>query len=191
MTKTLKKLIAGPFVLIAAIIVLFEEWLWDDLQRVAAAIGNLPLFRQIESLISGLPPYAALALFGAPSLLLIPVKLAALYFIAHGQPMLGLMTAIAAKIAGTALVARLFVLTQPNLLRIGWFAWLHARFLAFKTRIHEAIKSTGIYRAAHRLHLRMRAALAEFFRNRRNIWRSRWDAAIRLSRKGRQSKEGQ
>src|SRR5262245_2653656 len=109
MTKRLKQLLAAPFVLIAAIIVLFEEWLWDDLQRMAAAIGRLLIFRRLESLIAGLPPYAALALFGAPSLLLIPVKLAALYFIAHGQPLLGLLTAIAAKIGGTAMVARIFV----------------------------------------------------------------------------------
>src|SRR5262245_66211540 len=115
MKKFLKRLLAAPFVLIAAVIVLFEEWLWDDLQRIAAAIGRLPLLRQAESLIAGLPPYAALAMFGAPSLLLIPVKLAALYFIAHGQPMLGLMTAIAAKIAGTAVVARVFVLTRRDL----------------------------------------------------------------------------
>ncbi len=190
MKKLLKQLLAAPFVLIAAIIVLFEEWLWDDLQRVAAAIGHLPLLRQFESLIAGLPPYAALALFGAPSLLLIPVKLAALYLIAHGQPILGLTTVIAAKIAGTALVARIFVLTQPNLVRINWFAWLYTRFQSFKTRIHAAIKSTSIYKAAHRLGLRMRTALAEFSRRRRTIWRSRWEAAIRLSRKGRQSKEG-
>ena len=188
MKKQLKRLLAAPFVLIAAIIVLFEEWLWDDLQRIAAAIGRLPLLHQVESFVAGLPPYAALALFGAPSLLLFPVKLAALYLIAHGQPMLGLMTVIAAKIAGTALVARIFVLTQPNLLRIGWFSWLYSRFTAFKTRIHEAIKSTGVYKAAHRLRLRMRAALAELSRKRRTLWRSRWEAALKLSRRWRQSK---
>ena len=190
MKRLLKRLLAAPFVLIAAILVLFEEWLWDDLQRLAAAIGRLPLLRQIESLIASLPPYVALAMFGAPSLLLIPVKLAALYFIAHGQPMLGLMTAIGAKIAGTALVARIYTLTHSNLLRIGWFAWLHAWFLAFKTRIHEEIKSSVIYRAARRLGLRMRVAAAEFFSKRRTLWRSRWEAAIKLSRRWRQSKEG-
>jgi hypothetical protein len=190
MAKLLKRLLAAPFVLIAAIIVLFEEWLWDDLQRIAAAIGRLQLFRQLESLIAGLPPYAALALFAAPSLLLIPVKLAAFYFIAHNQPMLGLLTGIAAKVAGTALVARIFVLTQPKLMSIGWFAWLYERFMVFKTRIHEAIQSTKIYKAAHRQSQRMRAALVEFSRNRRTIWRSRWEAAIRLSRKWRHSKEG-
>jgi len=183
MKKRLKRLLAAPFVFITAIIVLLEDWLWDDLQRIAAAIGHLPLFRQVESLIAGLPPYGALAMFGAPSLLLIPVKLAALYFIAHGQPALGLMTAIGAKIAGTALVARIYTLTHPNLLRIGWFAWLHERFVAFKTRIYDAIKSTSVYKAAHRLRLRMRAALAEWSRRRRTLWRSRWEAALKLSRR--------
>jgi hypothetical protein len=190
MKRLLKRLLAAPFVLIAAIVILFEEWLWDDLQRIAAAIGRLPLLRQIESLIASLPPYVALAMFAAPSLLLIPLKLAALYFIAHGQPILGLVTAIGAKIAGTALVARIYTLTHSNLLRIGWFAWLHAWFLTFKTRIHEAIKSSGIYKEARRLGLRMRAAAAEFFSKRRTLWRSRWEAAIKLSRRWRQSKEG-
>jgi hypothetical protein len=190
MKPLLKRLLAAPFVLIAAIVVLFEEWLWDDLQRIAAAIGRLPLLHQVESLIAGLPPYAALAMFGAPSLMLFPVKLAALYFIAHGHPILGLMIAIVAKIAGTALVARIFVLTQANLLRINWFAFLYVRFMAFKTRIHEAIRSTSLYQAARRLGLRMREVAAEFLRRRRSLWRSRWEAAIRLSRKWRQSKEG-
>jgi len=185
MKKLLKRLLAAPFVLIAAIIILVEDWLWDDLQRLAAAIGRLPLFHQIELFIAGLPPYAALAMFGAPALLLVPVKLAALYFIAHGQATLGVITVIAAKVVGTALVARIYTLTQPNLLRIGWFARLHERYVAFKTRIYDAIKSTGVYKAAHRLRLRMRAALIE---RRRTLWRSRWEAALKLSRRWRQSK---
>lgn len=188
MKKRLKRLIAAPFVLIAAIIILFEEWLWDDLQRIAAAIGRLPILRQIESLIAELPPYAALAMFAAPSLLLIPVKLVALYFIAHGYPGLGLITVIGAKIVGTALVARIYALTQPNLVRIAWFARLYERFMAFKTRIHEAIRSTAIYKSARRLRLRIRAAAAEFFSKRRSLWRSRWDAALRLSRRSRHPK---
>jgi hypothetical protein len=57
--KRLKRLLATPFAFIAVIVVLIEEWLWDDLQRIAAAVGRLPLFRQIESVIAGLPPYAA------------------------------------------------------------------------------------------------------------------------------------
>jgi hypothetical protein len=92
------------------------------------------------------------------------VKLVALYLIAYGQPIIGLMTFIGARIVA---------LTQHNLLRIGWFTWLYDRFLAFKTHVHEAVKSTGVYKAAHRLRLRMRVALVEISRGRRTLWRSR------------------
>ena len=187
--KFLKRLLAAPFVFLAAIFILLEDWLWDDLARLAAAIGRLPVFHQIESLIVRLPPYAALCFFGAPSLLLIPVKLAALYFISHGRPTLGLVIVIAAKVAGTALVARIFNLTRPNLLRIEWFARLYARFTSFKTRLYEAIKSTAVYKVAHKQNLRMRAAFKQWRASRRGFWRRRWDAAIKLSRRRKQEIE--
>jgi hypothetical protein len=186
--KQLKRLIAAPFVLVAAVIILLEDWLWDDLARLAAAIGQLPVFRQIEAMIVALPPYAALACFGIPSSLLIPVKLIALYFIAHGHAMVGLLTVVAAKVAGTALVARLFTLTRPNLLRIPWFAWLYERFVAFKARMYAAIKATGAYRAAHQLNLRVRLALKLWKQKRKGFLRRRWNAALRLSRSREQTK---
>ena len=97
--KRLKRLVAAPFVLLAAVIILLEDWLWDDLARFAAAIGRLPVFRQVEGFIARLPPYAALAFFAVPSTLLIPVKLIALYFVAHGHAITGLLTVLAAKVA--------------------------------------------------------------------------------------------
>src|SRR5215208_4296324 len=122
--RLLKKTLAAPFVFLAAIFILLEDWLWDDLARLAASLGRLPIFHQLETLIIKLPPYVALLFFGAPSLLLLPVKLLALYFISHGQPTLGLATVITAKVAGTALVERIFTLTRPQLMRIAWFARL-------------------------------------------------------------------
>ena len=187
-TKRLKRLIAAPFVLLAAVIILLEDWLWDDLARLAAAIGRLPIFRQIEALIVRLPPYAALAFFAVPSALLVPVKLIALYFIAHGHTMVGLLTVAAAKIAGTALVARLFTLTRPKLLRIAWFAWLYERFIAFKATVYAAIKSTWVYRAAHQMHVRVGRALKVWIGKRKGFLRRRWNAALKLSRKQDQTK---
>lgn len=73
------------------------------------------------------------------------MKLAALYFISHGQPALGVMVAVGAKIAGTALVARIYALTHSNLLRIGWFAWLYKRFVAFKTPVAGHYKHPSLH----------------------------------------------
>lgn len=181
-TKTLKRFLAAPFVFLAAVIILLEDWLWDDLARFAAAIGRLPVFRQVEAFIIGLPPYAALAFFAVPSALLIPVKLIALYFVAHGHAIAGLLTVVAAKVAGTALAARLFTLTRPTLLRIGWFAWLYEKFIAFKAKIYAAIKATGVYRAAHEMHLRVRQSVKSWLGKRKGFLRRRWNAALKLSR---------
>jgi hypothetical protein len=161
-----KKLLAAPFVFIAAIVVLLEDWLWDDLRRMAAAIGRLPVFHQIEALIVSLPPYGSLAIFAAPSLLLIPVKLAALWFIAHGQAWLGLATVVGAKVAGTAMVARIYQLTEPKLLRI-----------------YQVIRSTRLYQTTHRQSQKLREMIRRMLGQRRSFWRRRWDAAVRLWRR--------
>jgi len=181
-----KKLLAAPFVFLAALVVLFEDWLWDDLARIAGAIGRLPIFRPLEAFIVNLPPYASLAVFAAPSLLLIPVKLAALWLIGHGQALLGLATVIAAKVAGTAMVARIYYLTEPKLLRIGWFARLHTRYVAFKARVYSAIKASKLYQQAHQQYLQWRESIRLWRQHRRGAWRKRWSAAVRLSRKPNQ-----
>jgi hypothetical protein len=187
--KLVKRLLAAPFVLLAALIILLEDWLWDDLARLAAAIGQLPVLRSIEAFIAALPPYAALIFFATPSLLLLPVKLAAFYFMSHGQATLGLLTVLAAKVLGTALVARIFTLTRPTLMRIGWFAWLYERFITFKGRIYGAIKATAVYRLAHRQKLRLSAALKAWVGKRRSFLRRRWDAARKFSRRRKQELE--
>jgi hypothetical protein len=184
--RLLKRLLTAPVVLVAAVIILIEDWLWDDLARLAAAIGRLPVFRLIETAIAGLPPYLALACFGLPTLLLVPVKLAALYFISHGKATLGLLTVIGAKVVGTAMVARIFALTKPKLMRIKWLAWLYERFTTFKARVYGAIKGNSLYRFAHIKLLRLRLSLKLWLGKRRGFLRRRWGAALRLSKRRKQ-----
>ena len=180
MKVKLKKILAAPFVLIAAVIVLLEDWLWDDLARLMKFIGRLPILRQLENIITNLPPYAALAVFIVPSLLLIPVKLSALWLISHGQHALGLFTVIGAKIIGTALVARIYTLTQGSLLKILWFATLHAKFTDFKFKVYGFIKATAIYQSAHELKVKMK----KFVQGKgKAFWRKRWEAARRFVRR--------
>ncbi len=183
MKRLLKSIISAPFVLLAAIVILLEDWLWDDLARVAAAIGRLPVFKQLESLIIWLPPYPSLLLFAVPSLLLFPVKFASLYLISQGQPLFGLLIAIAAKLIGTALVARIFNLTKPKLLQINWFEYLYGKTTEFKKRIYDVVKSTRIYRIVHIRKERIKLALKKWKRSRKSIWRKRWEAALRFMRK--------
>ena len=182
-TKLLRRIVTAPFALVAAIVILVEDWLWDDLQQLAAYVGRLPIFRRIEAFIAWLPPYAALLLFGAPSLLLVPLKILALYLISSGHAKLGLVVVVVAKVAGTALVARIFAITRPKLLRIRWFAWLYERVVDFKARLYRAIKTTAVYKLVHALKQRMRDGFRAWLGRRRGFLRRRWEAARRLARR--------
>jgi hypothetical protein len=115
-----------------ALVILFEEWGWEPLQRAIAWIARLPPLAWLERRIATLPPYAALAVFALPTLLLLPVKLAALWLIGIGKAGLGVAVIVVAKIVGTALLARLFKLTQPALMRLAWFARWYARWTVWK-----------------------------------------------------------
>jgi hypothetical protein len=178
-----KRLLTLPFLVVAAVVVLVEDWLWDDLQRLAAAIGRLPVFRQLEGWAGRLPPYGALCLFAAPSLLLLPVKLVALYLMSHGKASLGVGVVIAAKLAGTALVARIFSLTRPKLLTLAWFAWLYEKVVAFKSRLYAAIKATKVYQVVHGYKVRLRDTMRAWLGTGPGFFRRHFDAARRRLRK--------
>ncbi|HSV47240.1 MAG TPA: hypothetical protein VLJ58_15735 [Ramlibacter sp.] len=142
------RMLRGAFSGLLALLILFEEWGWEPLQRGLAWIGRRPGLRWIEGRIRVLPPYGALAILLLPSLLLIPVKLLALWLLGQGQVMLGTSVIVAAKIVGTALVARLFTLTQATLMQLPWFARLYARWHAWKQALLDHVRASWPWRAA-------------------------------------------
>src|SRR5258708_8672118 len=108
----------GAFMLLAALWIFLEEWIWDAMQACMAWIGRLPGVRWCEARIARLPPYAALVAFLIPGAILVPFKLLAFWLIARGHVLLGLQVFVIAKIVGTAFLARIFALTNPALLTL-------------------------------------------------------------------------
>jgi hypothetical protein len=131
---------------VLALIVLFEEWGWRPLAAGLATLARWQLWAKAEALVAALPPYLALCVFALPTALLFPLKLLALYLIAKGQAVAAALLFAAAKVVGTALVARIFQLTQPALMRISWFAWAYGRFIPWKEAVFAAIRQTWAWR---------------------------------------------
>jgi hypothetical protein len=144
-----------------ALLILFEEWGWEPLQRTLLRLARALGLDWLEARIRGLSPYAALALFIAPSLLLLPVKLLALWLIGEGQVMLGTLVVIAAKVVGTAIVARLFTLTQPALMQLEWFARGYAAWRRWKEGLLAQVRESWPWRWARVVRRRWRRALAD------------------------------
>lgn len=129
-----------------ALIVLFEEWGWRPLAALLASLARWRLLARAEAIIAELPPYLALVAFALPTALFFPLKVLALYFIAKGQAVMATGVFVLAKVFGTALLARIFQLTQPALMRIGWFAAAYNRFVPWKDAAFAAIRQTWAWR---------------------------------------------
>jgi hypothetical protein len=139
-----------------ALLILFEEWGWEPLQRALAWVGQLPGLRWLESRVKTLPPYGALAMFLLPTLLLLPIKLLALWFIGQGHVLAGTLVIISAKLIGTAIVARLFSLTQPALMQLPWFARLYVRWHHWKGALLTQVRASWPWRLGRVLKHRLR-----------------------------------
>lgn len=180
MESRLKRLLTPPFIILAAFLLWFWEWLWEPLELIMARIGRLPVLRLAEAWISRAPRYLALVCFVIPGAVLLPFKLLGLYFLGHGAPLLGVGTFLAAKVVGTALVARIFALTKPQLMEIGWFARTYAVVVRFKNYVFETLHQHPVYQQTRAFLMVLRRGvrsglLAHSLR--------RWKAVYRLSRR--------
>jgi len=158
------RLLKGLAGWVLALLILFEEWGWGPLQRLLARLGRRLGLRWIERRVRLLPPPAALALFAMPTTMLLPVKLAALWLIGQGHVLAGAGVIVMAKVVGTAVVARLYTLTQPALMQLPWFAHWHRRWTRWKRALLARVRATWPWRAARVLGRR---------------WRRRWRAWLR------------
>lgn len=171
--SALKPPLTALFQVIAALVLLFEEWGWKPLSDALAWLARFPIAARLEALIARLPPYAALFVFALPTAILLPVKLVAMWLLAQGKVVTATVAFIAAKIASTALVARIFILTRPSLMRIGWFASAYNRIIPWKDRLFAEIRASWVWRYGRMVKTRVRHEI-------RQAW-TRWKPAVRSS----------
>lgn len=157
MRRWINRFITPPLMFVAALLLFIEEVLWEAAKRLMAAFGRLPPVRALEARIAALPPFGALAVFLLPGAALLPVKVAALWLIGHGHALLGLQVIAAAKLLGTALVARIFTLTRPALMTQSWFAALYGFVMRWRGRLYGFVTASAAWRRLQVWRARLRA----------------------------------
>jgi hypothetical protein len=131
---------------LVALILLFEEWGWRPLSSLLAQLARFRLWALTELWIAGLPPYGALAALGIPTAILVPAKLFGVYLLALGHVVTATLVLILAKLASTALIARVFLLTKPALMQIGWFQRAYEIFVPWQEALFAWVRGTWVWR---------------------------------------------
>ena len=144
------------FLALAAVVVFIEEVGWRPL---AAALGRLsrwgPL-RRLEQRVRRLPKRTALVVFGVPAVLLFPVKVVALGLMHAGHAVMGVTVIVLAKLVGTAVVGRLFVLLEPTLREYHALAVAFDWWSALKAQVKAWYRGTRVARRIAALRERLR-----------------------------------
>jgi hypothetical protein len=148
--KTAWGIARGPLIaalkITVALIILFEEWGWRPLSELIGRLSKFAPIAAAERLIAGLPPYAALVVLALPTSLLLPLKFVAVWLLANGHFATATLLFIAAKLASTAIIARIFILTKPSLMQISWFAHAYNWLMPWKDALFAQIRASRLWR---------------------------------------------
>jgi hypothetical protein len=133
--------IAGLFlIIVAALWMLFEDWVWDSIVAVMEVAGRLKSINRFEAFLAKQNQYLLLALFTFPFLIMIPAKLYGLFLMASGKVVRGVIIFVMAKALITALVTRLFVISRDKLLQIEAFAAFYFWFMRKKAWLYSEVR---------------------------------------------------
>jgi hypothetical protein len=161
MKRHLKRALQLVFVPLAAAIVFFEDVLLHYLGVAMAAFARWPPVARLEAWLKGLPPWAALVVFLAPSTLVLPVKLAAVWFALQGKYVMAGIAVAVGKVLATALVARLYKVLRPTLLRLPWYLGAETWLFDWRDRIYAFVRALPAWQAASAMIRRARIWLTE------------------------------
>jgi hypothetical protein len=169
--------------LVLALLFLFWEWGWRPLAMLLGRLARFRPWAMLEAWIADLPPYGALIVFGLPSAMLLPLKILAFWLIAKGHAITAAALLVAAKVVGTALVARIFLLTQPALMQLAWFARLYNWLVPWQEAIFATIRASWAWRYGRLLKARALAAARRHWSRWQPVLVARWqELGPRLSR---------
>lgn len=161
MKRHLKYALELLLVPVAAAIVFIEETLLHYLGLAMAKLAKWPPVARLEAWLRGLPPWAAVIVFAAPSLLVVPVKLSAVWFALNHQYAFALTSVVVGKMLATALVARLYMVLRPTLAKMPWYLRAETWLFGWRDRLYAFVRALPAWQGATALVRRMRLWMRE------------------------------
>lgn len=139
----------AAFYPLAISIMVWEEAFYKPVNALGQYLGRHPSLRAIQVKISNVPPFAALAIFIVPVVTLFPFKMAGLWLLSQGHPILGGAIFASAKVVGAALFTRIFTLTENSIRKIGLINTSLDYFFDKKNKLINYWKASPVYAHIH------------------------------------------
>lgn len=146
-----------------AIVLIFEEWLWDVLTAFGRWLSACLNLTRLEQWLAQTSPLMALLAFSVPVMIVTPINLIAIGLLAHGLILQGVVLEIVAKLLGTVLIARVFALTKPQLLSFVWFNFVYTNITRWLQWAHQKVVDTAIYRWSKQFKAELKANFKHWF----------------------------
>jgi len=135
-----------PFLILLALVFLFEAWLWRHLAPiVGSVVARIPwaAFKaNLAAAIERLPPYPTFLVFLIPVIILLPLKIVGFWMLAHGFWLAAMAVLFLAKVVSLGVMAFIFDLTRPKLLQLSWFRWFYDHMIVWLAKAHELVEPT-------------------------------------------------
>jgi len=148
-----------PFVfVVAGIYFVVDALFWAVAKPVIRRLANLRIFDRVRTWVMSLGPYATLALFVVPVLVLEPAKPVAAYLTATGHIVGGLIVLGVAELLKLVLIERLFNISKDKLMSIPAFAWGYGKF----QQARRWVESLGAWRLVRRIALAAKRAIHRY-----------------------------
>ncbi|MDB5562166.1 MAG: hypothetical protein JWN11_1584 [Hyphomicrobiales bacterium] len=162
----------GPFRLVGRIIVSIVLIVYMAIDAILtlllwpaiAQLSRLRLFQRLGEGIARLPPYVVLVLLAIPFILIEPVKVFAVYWIASGHLMQGPVLLVAAYVLSILICDRIYHAGHAKLMQIGWFKTLMDWLIGLRNRGVGWIKSRPAWVAVSQAVANLRRRVVAAFR---------------------------
>ena len=143
--KVLRAIVRFIVTVAVVIYTLLDELVFPLVRPLLRWLGELQLFRRLGALIQRLPPYVVLVLLAVPFVIIEPVKVIALYWIATGQVILGIVALGLAQIVSLLTCERIFHVGYEPLMRIGWFKRLMTWLFSLRDKALAWVRATAAW----------------------------------------------
>ena len=133
-------------VLIVVVWLALDDLFFIFVRPIVEALSRLALFQRLGALIRRLPPYAVLVLLAIPFVVVEPLKVLALYLIATGVVIRGVLLLIAAYFVSILTLDSIYKAGETQLMKIGWFAKLIGWIVELRDWALGWVRSTAAWK---------------------------------------------